>query len=128
MVKVTINGEVYSFDHERYPLPEAIDLEEKIGMPFHAWKTAFYSGSAKGLAGFVYLVLKRNGKDVPLEDILSGAYELAWDDVDLEREGGEGPTGPPSSADDGPTSGPSPSGSGSGRGSGSGSPSRKSTS
>ena len=128
MYKVTINGETFSFDEARYPLPEAIDLEEKLKIPFARWKADFYNGSAKGLAGFVYLVLKRNGKDVPLEDILSGAYELAWEDVDGEPEGGEGPTDPPSSEGDGPTSESSPSGSASGRGSGTASRSRTSTS
>ena len=128
MVKVTIKGTVYAFDNERYPVAEAIALEEALGMPFSAWKTALYQGSAKALAGFVWLVLKRNGEDVPLADIISGAWDLAESDIEIEQEGGGDPTGPPSSADDGPTSGPSPSGSRSGRGSGSGSPSRKSTS
>ncbi len=125
MVKITINGETFSFDNDRYPLPEAIDLEEKLKIPFAAWKTGLYTGSAKSLAGFAYLVLKRNGRDVPLEDILSGAYDLAWEDVNGEQEGGEDPTGPPSPEGDGSTSEPSPSGSASGRGSGSTSRSRK---
>ena len=128
MIKVTINGEVFSHDHDRYPIAEAITLEEKLGMPFYAWKTGLYAGSAKSVAGLVWLVFKRNGKDLPMADILSGAYDLAWEDVGFEEEGGEGPTDPPSSADDGPTSEPSPSGSGYGRGSGNSSPSKRSTS
>ena len=128
MIKLTINGETFSFDNQRYPLPEAIELEEKLRMPFGKWKADLYSGSAKALAGFVYLVFRRNGRDVPLEDILSGAYDLAWEDVEGEPEGGEDPTGPPSSEGDGPTSGSSPSGSASGPGSGRSSRSRKSTS
>ena len=128
MVKVTINGETFSFDPDRYPMAEAIELEEKLGMPFHQYKVGLARGSAKALAGLVWLVLKRNGKDVPLDDILSGAYELDHDEIGIEQEGGEDPTGPPSPADGGPGSASSPSDSGSGRGSGSGSPSRKSTS
>jgi len=127
-LKVTVKGEVFSFDNERYPLSEAIELESKLGMPFHAWKTALASGSAKALAGFVWLVLRRNGRDVRWEDIVSGAYDLAESDVEIEEEGGEDPTGAPSPTGDGGISGPSPSDSGSGPGSGTGSPSPSSTS
>ena len=127
-LKVTIKGEVFPFDNERYPVSEAIELESKLGMPFHAWKTALASGSVKALAAFVWLVLKRNGRDTPWEDIVSGAYDLAENDVEIEEEGGEDPTGAPSPEGDGSTSGSSPSDSGSGPGSGTGSPSPSSTS
>ena len=118
MVKITINGEIYSFDDERYPLTEAIELEKQLGMPFYQYKVGLGQGSALSMAGFVWLVLKRNGKDVPMEDILSGAYEVIEGDVEIKREGGEDPTEAESPTGDGPTSGSSPSGSGSGRGSG----------
>ena len=122
MLKVTIKGEVYSFDGERYPVSEAIELEEKLGMSFHAWRSALNSGSVKALAGFVWLVLKRNGQNVPWQDIVTGAYELSDSDVDIEQEGGEDPTPAPSSRPGGSTSEPSPSDSPSGPGSGSTSP------
>lgn len=118
MLKVTIKGEVFSFDHDRYPLSEAIELEEKLGMPYHEWRTGLAFGSAKSMAGFVYLVFKRNGRDIPLSDIISGAYELAVSDVTSEEEGREDPTDPPSPEPGSSTSEPSPSASGSGPGSG----------
>jgi len=121
-LKVTIKGEVFPFDNERYPVSEAIELESKLGMPFHAWKTALASGSVKALAGFVWLVLKRNGHAVPWEDIVSGAYDLAENDVEIEEEGGEDPTEVPSPKPGGSTSEPSPSDSVSAPGSGTGSP------
>lgn len=122
MIKVTIKGEAFSFDNERYPMSEAIELETKLGMPFHEWKVSLSAGSAKALAGLVWLVLKRAGRDVPWADIISGAYELTEDEIGIEREGGEDPTGPPSPTPGGSTSEPSPSDSGSGPGSGAGSP------
>ena len=127
-LKVTIKGEVFSFDNERYPISEAIELESKLGMPFHAWKTALASGSVKALAAFVWLVLRRNGRDTSWEDIVSGAYDLAENDVEIEEEGGEDPTGAPSPGDDGSTSGSSPNDSGSAPGSGTDSPSPSLTS
>lgn len=98
MVKVTIKGETFSFDNERYSLVEAIDVERGTGMAFDAWRFIHLpAGSAVAMAGFVWLVLKRNGRQVPLEDIMSGEYELHTSDVDVEREGdgdAEGPTSP----------------------------------
>ena len=128
MLKVTIKGAVYSFDNDRYPLSDAIALEEKLGIPFYTWRTSLDAGSAKALAGFVWLVLKRNGQDVAWEDIISGAYDVASSDVDIEQEGGEDPTEAPSSGGDGSTSESSPSDSGSGPGSGNTSPSPSLTS
>jgi len=122
MLKVTVKGVVYPFDGERYPVSEAIELEEKLGMSFHAWRAALGNGSVKALAGFVWLVLKRNGQGVPWQDIVTGAYELSDSDVDIEQEGGEDPTAAPSNATGASTSEPSPSDSPSGPGSGSTSP------
>ncbi len=119
MLKVTIKGAVYPFDNTRYPMSEAIAVEEKLGMSFHEWRTvALPGGSVKALAAFVWLVLKRNGESTTLEDIISGAYDLSDSDVDIEQEGGPDPTGPPSPSPGGSTSGSSPSDSGSGPGSG----------
>jgi len=122
-LRVTIRGEVFSFDNERYPLSEAIELEEKLGVPFHAWKGDLDRGSAKALAGFVWLVFKRNGKDTTLEDIISGAYDVSERDIEIELEGGEDPTDLPSPTPGSSTSESSPSDSGSGPGSGTDSPS-----
>ena len=121
-LKVTIKGACYSFDNDRYPLSEAIALEEKLGIPFHEWRTSLTQGSAKAMAGFVWLVLKRDGQDVAWADILSGAYDLSTSDVDIEQEGGEDPTPAPSPPPGASTSEPSPSDSESAPGSGTASP------
>src|SRR6266702_1598386 len=110
MVKVTIGGEVFSFDNERYPISEAIALEEGLDMTYGEWQGALPRGSAKALAGFVWLVLKRDGRETPLADILSGKFPLNEDDVRVEAEGGPDPTAAPPSSDAtaGSGSGPSP--------------------
>lgn len=111
MVKVTINGETYSFDESRYPLTEAIGLEEKLGIPFGEWQRQLRLGGAKAMAGYVWLVFQRNGRtDVPLEDILDGKYELLAGDIDIEAEDAD-PTAPPgdSPGASGTGSAPSPS-------------------
>jgi hypothetical protein len=112
MIKVTIGGEVYSFDNEHYPLAEAIELERGLGVPFGVWRAGLSSGSALSVAGFAWLVLKRGGRDVPLADIMSGKFPLNDDDITVELEGGddaEGPTRPGSQPGEMSGSGPSPS-------------------
>src|SRR5689334_3042570 len=122
-LKVTIKGAVYPFSTDRYSMSEAIELEEKLGMSFHHWRNyALPNGSAKAMAGFAWLVLKRNGQAVPWQDIVTGAYELSTSDVDIEEEGGADPTEAPSSVPGGNTSEPSPSDSESGPGNGDSSP------
>ena len=97
-------------------------------MPFGEWRdVALRAGSARALAGFAWLVLKRGGRDVPLADIISGKFELAEGDIRIEAEGGD-PTGAPSGPREPSTSEPSPTSSESAPGSGSTSPSATSTS
>lgn len=93
MVKVTIKGEVYAFER-RYTLAEAVALEEQLGMTMADWEQAMGSGSARAAAGFVWLVLRRNGPEVPLADILSGTYELGLTDISIEGEDGPAEPGP----------------------------------
>lgn len=94
MPQVRIKGEVYPFEHS-YSLAEAIALEEQLGMTFAAWDEGMAKGSAKAVAGYAWLVLRRNGKEVPLADILSGKYEIGLSDITIEDDGappGPGPT------------------------------------
>jgi len=103
VAKITINGEVFEYDLDRKPLSEALALEAamkktemKEDFPnYAAWEAGLHAGSARAVAGFVWLVWRRNGRDVPLADLLSGAIdvELAGfgiDDGDAEA----GPTTP----------------------------------
>ena len=104
-----MKGEVFPFDNEHYPLAEAIELEAGLGMLFGEWQRNLALGSAKAAAGLAWLALKRNGRDVPLADILSGKFELDTSDIDAELEGEPDPTLPAASAgDSGNGSAPSP--------------------
>jgi hypothetical protein len=94
-LKVTIKGEVFSFDR-RYPLAEAIEIEEQLGMSFGKFQDDLSAGYARAYAAFAWVVMHRNGRDVPLADILSGKFDLALDEVIIEEEG-EQPPGPPRS-------------------------------
>jgi len=96
LAKVTINGEVFEFDQLRKPMAEALALEEALKIPYAQYEEGLQKGSARSLAGFVWLVWRRNGRDVPIADILSGAADVDLASLDIEGEGEEpGPTTPP---------------------------------
>jgi len=80
VAKVTINGEVFSWDPARKPLSEALAIEAGLKCRYVDYETDLAAGSARALAGFIWLVWRRNGRDVPLEDT---------------SEDGAGPTTPP---------------------------------
>jgi len=98
VAKVTINGEVFSWDPARKPLSEALAIEAGLKCRYVDYETDLAAGSARALAGFIWLVWRRNGRDVPLEDILSGGVDVDLDGLGIEddtSEDGAGPTTPP---------------------------------
>ena len=99
MAKVTIGGEVFEFDRTRKPMAEMMALEKALGVPYGQWEQDLQAGSARALAGFIWLVWRRDGRDVKFEDIESGDVEidLAGFDVeeDPEPEEPADPTRPP---------------------------------
>jgi hypothetical protein len=76
MAKVTVNGEVFAYDGRQRLLSEAIEIEDAYGKPFGQWEMDLASGSARALALFVWDVWRRNGRDVPVENILDGTVEI----------------------------------------------------
>ena len=95
MAKVTIGGEVFGFDPSRKPMSEALAIEKAMKIPYAQYEQGLTEGSAQSLAGFICLVWRRNGRDVPLADILSGAVDIDLGDLDIEAEEGEAdPTNP----------------------------------
>jgi hypothetical protein len=96
VAKVTVNGEVFDFDLTRKPMSEALALEQGLKCRYADWETDLQGGSARALAGFVWLVWRRDGRDIPLADILSGKVEIDLAGLDIEADEGEtGPTSPP---------------------------------
>jgi hypothetical protein len=95
VAKVTINGEVFRWDPARKPLSEALAIEDGLKCKYADYETGLQGGSARSLAGFIWLVWRRNGRDVPLADILSGDVEVDLDGLSIEDDGDEaGPTSP----------------------------------
>jgi hypothetical protein len=139
VAKVQINGETFQFDITRKPMSEALAIEHALNCRYADWETDMQGGSARALCGFIWLVWRRDGRDIALADILSGDVDVDLATLDIELEPGEpgyeqqeqggepvDPTSPGpavSSSTGASTSGRSLKSSPSGRGSSGGSPS-----
>lgn len=123
MAKVTINGEMFDFDSAKRPMLEALTIENSLKMRYADWETELQGGSVRALAGFVWMVWHRDGRDVSIDDILNGTVDVNLADVNIESDEGEpDPTSPPpdpSSTTGGSMPGRSPRSSGSDPGNGS---------
>lgn len=109
MAKVTINGEVFEYDFTRQPLTEMLALEKALGTTYGQWSADRQAGSARALAGLIWMVWKRNGRDVDFAKIESGEepVDLAAFSVEDDSEPQDPPT-EASSSTGGGTSGRSP--------------------
>jgi hypothetical protein len=95
VAKVTINGEVFAWDPARKPLSEALAIENGLKCRYADWEADLQAGSARALAGFIWLVWRRNGRDEDLAEILSGGTEVDLDGLSIEDDAEEaGPTTP----------------------------------
>jgi hypothetical protein len=82
-VKVTIDGTAYDFDEKHRPMSEALAIEQAWGRRYAEWESELAAGSATAMAVFVWLVWRRNGRDVKLEDILSGEVDFDYRELEL---------------------------------------------
>jgi hypothetical protein len=140
-VKITINGEAFDYDAGSRPLSEALAIERAWGRRYAEWEEELQAGSAEAWAVFAWLIWRRDGRDVPLADILEGRVDFDYNELmrsvaapaDEEPEenptSGAGPRTAPDGTDTTPstTSGRSPKSSTSARGKSGSSPSASST-
>ena len=87
MAKVTINGEVFEFDRSRKPMSEALALEKALGISYGQWEEDMQAGSARALAGFMWLVWRRDGRDIDFADIESGKVDIELNEFIVEDDG-----------------------------------------
>jgi hypothetical protein len=89
VAKVTINGEMFDFDQGKRPMLEALTIEDKLKMPYAEWETQLQAGSAKALVGFVWMVWHRDGRDIPISDILDGTVGVNLAELNIEADEGD---------------------------------------
>lgn len=99
MAKVKIGGEYFEYDFSSQPLAEMLALEKALGTTYGQWSSDRQAGSARALAGLIWLVWRRNGREVDFAGIESGEVPLDLADFDIEDAGeAPGPTSPPTGA------------------------------
>jgi hypothetical protein len=104
VAKVRINGEFFEFDSSHKPMAEALELEKALKVTYGQWESDLAAGSARAVAGLIWLVWRRNGREVPFEDIVSGAVEVNLADFGTEEEVPD-PTTAPADRGASPTTG-----------------------
>ena len=108
MAKVRIGGEHFEFDFSSQPLEEMLALEKALNVTYGQWSSDRQAGSARALAGLIWLVWRRNGRDVDFADIESGAVPVDLAEFDIEDAGEQpDPTPSPSGPEASPTTGSS---------------------
>ena len=91
MAKVTIDGQVFDYDPNRMLNTEAIALQKVTGMRMQEWTTALTEGDAFALTGLVWLLFRREGREMPFDEVEFDIGSIALEE-DAEPEVEAGPT------------------------------------
>jgi hypothetical protein len=75
-VKIVINGESFDYDSERRPMSEALAIEDAYKRRYVEWQADLIAGSARAMCVLVWLIWRRDGRDVPYEHIIDGTVDL----------------------------------------------------
>jgi hypothetical protein len=105
VAKVIINGETFDFDGQKQPMSEALAIEHVYKRRYAEWQTDLQAGSAKAFCVLAWIIWRREGRNIPFEDIIDGkadfdlAEMLASMAESAEAEAEAGPTTPGTSPD-----------------------------
>jgi hypothetical protein len=94
VAKIRINGEAFDFDGTLAPLSEALEIEKTLNVRYAQWEEDLTAGSMRAMAAFVWKVWHRDGRDIPLADIVDGKVEVELSElleslVEVARERAE---------------------------------------
>lgn len=88
MPKVTINGESFDFDGQKQPMSEALAIEHVYKRRYAEWQTDLQAGSAKAFCVLAWIIWRRDGRDVPFEDILEGRADFDLNEMIMSMAAG----------------------------------------
>ena len=75
-MKVTIAGTTYEYDGSKAPMSEALAIEDVYKRRYAEWQTDLGAGSAKAICVLAWIILRRDGTDLPFEDIIDGKFDF----------------------------------------------------
>lgn len=79
-MKLILAGETFEYDGSTRPMSEALAIEKAYGHKYAQWSADLAAGELEAFCVFAWVIWRREGRDVPYEDILSGVK-----DFDLEE-------------------------------------------
>lgn len=96
MAKVILGGEAFDFDGSKKPMSEALAIERAWKKRYAEWETELAAGSAEALCVLAWVIWRRDGRDIPLEDILEGKVDFDFTEfITSLADAGEEQQGPP---------------------------------
>jgi hypothetical protein len=69
-------GESFDYDGTKHPMSEALAVEHVYKRRYAEWEADLNAGSAKALCVLAWIIWRRDGRDVPFEDILDGKVDF----------------------------------------------------
>ena len=75
-MKIVLGGETFEYDGSKAPMSEALAVERVYERRYAEWQTDLQAGSAKALCVMAWIIWRRDGRDVPFEDILDGKADF----------------------------------------------------
>jgi len=106
-LKIVINGETFDYDSERRRMVEALAIEDVYKRRYVEWQMDLLAGSARAMCVLVWIIWRRDGRDVPYEHIIDGTVDLDVEELmesivessQATAEAGPDPTTPGTSPD-----------------------------
>lgn len=75
-MKIILNGEAYDFDGASAPMSEAMAVERESGRSYTEWQSQLQAGALWAFCVLAWIVWRRDGRDVPLQDLLDGKIDF----------------------------------------------------
>jgi hypothetical protein len=111
MAKIILGGETFEYDGRQQPMSEALAVEELYGKNYATWQDDLSAGSARAMCVLAWLIWRRDGRDVPFADILSGKADFDLGEMLRSlSEAAEAAEAEAKAAEADPTGGPAPAG------------------
>ncbi len=100
-MKIVLAGESFDYDGSKAPMSEALWVEHVYKRRYAEWQEDLSAGSAKAMCVLACLIWRRDGRDVPLQDLLDGTVDFdlmemltSMADAAKEAEGAESAADP----------------------------------
>jgi hypothetical protein len=66
----------YEYDGQRAPMSEALAIEDVYKRRYAEWQADLAAGSARAMCVLAWIILRRDGTNLPFEDIISGKFDF----------------------------------------------------